>query len=337
VEFFIYIDHTSLFRYNIAMTNQKVLVSGIKPTGQLHLGNYLGAIKNWVKLQDKYQCFYFIADLHALTTKISREELSQQTRELIIDLLALGIDPKKSVLFKQSDIIGHTDLGWIFDCLMPVAELERMTQFKDMSIRQPNNVNAGLLTYPALQAADILLYKAEIVPVGEDQLQHLELTRLAARKFNNRYGQYFIEISPILSQTPRVMSLNDPNKKMSKSLGTKSYIAIRDNASTVKQKIQKAITDDKGVQNLLALYSYFGSKAKYMSMAKDAKAGKLMNSDLKQELTKVILKFLKPVQEKIAYYEKNPKQVDKIINQSNKQAQKIATKNLQDIKKIIGL
>jgi len=319
------------------MTNQKVLVSGIKPTGQLHLGNYLGAIKNWVKLQDKYQCFYFIADLHALTTKISREELSQQTRELIIDLLALGIDPKKSVLFKQSDIIGHTDLGWIFDCLMPVAELERMTQFKDMSIRQPNNVNAGLLTYPALQAADILLYKAEIVPVGEDQLQHLELTRLAARKFNNRYGQYFIEISPILSQTPRVMSLNDPNKKMSKSLGTKSYIAIRDNASTVKQKIQKAITDDKGVQNLLALYSYFGSKAKYMSMAKDAKAGKLMNSDLKQELTKVILKFLKPVQEKIAYYEKNPKQVDKIINQSNKQAQKIATKNLQDIKKIIGL
>ena len=319
------------------MTNQKVLVSGIKPTGQLHLGNYLGAIKNWVKLQDKYQCFYFIADLHALTTKISREELSQQTREIIIDLLALGIDPKKSVLFKQSDIIGHTDLGWIFDCLMPVAELERMTQFKDMSIRQPNNVNAGLLTYPALQAADILLYKAEIVPVGEDQLQHLELTRLAARKFNNRYGQYFIEISPILSQTPRVMSLNDPNKKMSKSLGTKSYIAIRDNASTVKQKIQKAITDDKGVQNLLALYSYFGSKAKYMSMAKDAKAGKLMNSDLKQELTKVILKFLKPVQEKIAYYEKNPKQVDKIINQSNKQAQKIATKNLQDIKKIIGL
>ncbi len=314
----------------------KTLVSGIKPTGQLHLGNYLGAIKNWVKLQDKYQCFYFIADLHALTVKISREELNKQTREVIIDLLALGIDPKKSVLFKQSDIVGHTDLGWIFDCLMPVAELERMTQFKDMSIRQPSNVNAGLLTYPALQAADILLYKAEVVPVGEDQLQHLELTRMAARKFNNRYGKYFIEISPILSQTPRLMSLNDPDKKMSKSLGVKSYIAIRDNASTVKQKIQKAITDDKGVQNLLTLYSYFGSKAKYMSMAKDAKAGKLMNSDLKKELTKVILKFLEPVQEKIDYYQKNPKQVDKIINQGNKKAQKIATQNLQDIKKIIG-
>lgn len=315
----------------------KTLVSGIKPTGQLHLGNYLGAIKNWVKLQDKYQCFYFIADLHALTTKISRDELNQQTREIIIDLLALGIDPKKSVLFKQSDIIGHTDLGWIFDCLLPVAELERMTQFKDMSIHQSNNINAGLLTYPALQAADILLYKGEVVPVGEDQLQHLELTRLAARKFNNCYGQYFIEILPILSPTPRVMSLNDPDKKMSKSLGTKSYIAIRDNASTVKQKIQKAITDDKGVQNLLTLYSYFGSKAKYMAMAKDHKAGKLMNSDLKNELTKVILEFLKPVQEKIAYYEKNQKMINKIITQGNKKAQKIATKNLQDIKKIIGL
>ncbi len=314
----------------------KTLVSGIKPTGQLHIGNYLGAIKNWIKLQDKYQCFYFIADLHALTTKISREELNKQTRELIIDLLALGIDPKKSVLFKQSDIIGHTDLAWIFDCLMPVAELERMTQFKDMSIRQPGNINAGLLTYPALQAADILLYKGEVVPVGEDQLQHLELTRLAARKFNNRYGKYFIEIEPILSPSPRLMSLNEPTKKMSKSLGAKSYIALRDNASTIKQKIQKAITDDKGVQNLLALYSYFGSKSKYMTMAKDAKTGKLMNSKLKEELTKVILEFLEPVQEKIAYYEKNPKQVDKIINQGNKQAQKIATQNLKDIKKIIG-
>jgi len=228
-----------------------ILVSGIQPTGQLHLGNYLGAIKNWLELQKKYQCFFFIADLHALTTKISAAELKKQTFEIIVDLLALGLDPKKAVIFRQSDIIGHAELTWIFNCLIPVAELNRMTQFKDKSKMQPDNINAGLLTYPVLQAADILLYKGEVVPVGEDQLQHLELSCKLARKFNHRYGQFFAEIQPILSPTPRLMSLNNPEKKMSKSLGEKSYVAIRDSKDIVSQKIKKAVADKKGVENLL--------------------------------------------------------------------------------------
>ncbi|PIR06152.1 MAG: tryptophan--tRNA ligase [Candidatus Komeilibacteria bacterium CG11_big_fil_rev_8_21_14_0_20_36_20] len=314
-----------------------ILVSGIQPTGQLHLGNYLGAIKNWLELQKKYQCFFFIADLHALTTKISAAELKKQTFEIIVDLLALGLDPKKAVIFRQSDIIGHAELTWIFNCLIPVAELNRMTQFKDKSKMQPDNINAGLLTYPVLQAADILLYKGEVVPVGEDQLQHLELSCKLARKFNHRYGQFFAEIQPILSPTPRLMSLNNPEKKMSKSLGEKSYVAIRDSKDIVSQKIKKAVADKKGVENLLTLYSYFGQNKKYQQMKTDFKAGKLMNANLKDELTKVILGFLEPLQKKIATYQKNPQTVNKIITQGNQQAQKIADQNLTEIKKIVGL
>jgi len=314
-----------------------ILVSGIQPTGQLHLGNYLGAIKNWLELQKKYQCFFFIADLHALTTKISAAELKKQTFEIIVDLLALGLDPKKAVIFRQSDIIGHAELTWIFNCLIPVAELNRMTQFKDKSKMQPDNINAGLLTYPVLQAADILLYKGEVVPVGEDQLQHLELSCKLARKFNHRYGQFFAEIQPILSPTPRLMSLNNPEKKMSKSVGEKSYVAIRDSKDIVSQKIKKAVADKKGVENLLTLYSYFGQNKKYQQMKTDFKAGKLMNANLKDELTKVILGFLEPLQKKIATYQKNPQTVNKIITQGNQQAQKIADQNLTEIKKIVGL
>ncbi len=315
----------------------KKLISGIQPTGRLHLGNYLGAIKNWVDLQDKYDCSFFIADLHSLTIKISPEELAKQSREIAIDLLALGVDPKKSLLFKQSEVTGHTELAWIFNCLVPISELERMTQFKDKSLRQPDNVNAGLLTYPALQAADILLYQAEYVPVGEDQIQHLELSRIIAKKFNNRYKNFFPEVRPVLSPAPRLMSLSDPKKKMSKSLGEASYIAIRDDANTVAKKIKKAVTDKQGVNNLLSLYSYFGDKDKLQTMQADYQAGKLLNVDLKEELTKIILEFLNPVQKRVQELEKNPSKVDKILADGAKKAQKTATKNIEDIKKIIGL
>ena len=314
----------------------RILVSGIKPTGNLHLGNYLGAIKNWVELQKEYDCFFFVADLHALTIEIAPHELKQQTQELIIDLLAMGINPKKAVFFRQSDIIGHTELGWIFNCLIPVAELNRMTQFKDESQKHANNINAGLLTYPSLQAADILIYKGDVVPVGEDQLQHLELTRIAARKFNNRYQKYFSEIKPILSPTARLMSLNHSDKKMSKSLGEASYIAIRDDEETVTKKIKKAVADEAGVKNLLQLYSYFGKKNKYQKMEKNLTAGKLLNSELKEELTLEILKFLAPIQKKITVFEGQPKLIEKIIKNGAKKAQKIANKNLSEIKKIIG-
>lgn len=364
----------------------KRLVSGIQPTGNLHLGNYLGAIKNWLELQDKYQCFYFIADLHALTQDIKPEDLKKQSNELIVDLLALGIDPKKSTLFRQSDIIGHSELAWIFNCLMPVSELNRMTQFKDKSgiqkdfknnlenietsltqniivkniggkefieskkaqtiiikflegiidQKQMMKANSGLLTYPVLQAADILIYHGEVVPIGEDQLQHLELTRLVAQKFNNRYQKYFAEVKAILSATPRVMSLNDPEKKMSKSLGPASYIAIRDSEKEIMNKIKKAITTEQGVKNLLELYSYFGDKKKLQQMTKDFQDNKLMNSQLKEELSLSLIKFLQPIQIKIKALEKNPKKVAKIMNDGAKSAQKIVDKNLKEIKKIIG-
>lgn len=314
-----------------------ILVSGIKPTGSMHLGNYLGAIKNWVELQDRYHCYYFIADLHALTIKIPAEKLNQQIFELVVDLLALGIDPKKSLIFRQSDVRGHTELGWIFDCLMPVSELERMTQYKDKSTDQSDNINAGLLTYPCLMAADILLYRGQVVPVGEDQIQHLELTRIAARKFNNRYGNFFSEVKPILSPAVRVMSLNASDKKMSKSLGESSYIAIRDDQDTVAKKIKRAVTDQAGALNLLELYSYFGDQAKYQEMLAKNKKGDLLYSELKEELTKVIWQFLEPVQQKIKALEKNPKKIQSLLDKNAKQAQKIAAKNLKEIKKIVGL
>lgn len=315
----------------------KKLISGIKPTGHLHLGNYLGAVKNWVELQNQYSCSFFIADLHSLTIKISKEDLQKQTLDLAVDLLALGINPKKSILFKQSDVTGHTELGWIFDCLIPVSELQRMTQYKDESLRQPDNVNAGLLTYPSLQAADILLYLAEYVPVGEDQVQHLELTRIIARKFNNRYGNFFPEIKPVLSPARRLMSLNNSTKKMSKSLGEASYIAIDDDPGAISKKIKKAVTDEQGIKNLLELYSYFGSLEKTKSLHSALQKGKLMNVELKEELTKVILDFLKPVQEKRKYFQSHPKEVEKILAEGAKKAQGEADKNLTKIKNLIGL
>ena len=314
------------------------LFSGIQPTGNLHLGNYLGAIKNWVDLQDKYKCIFSIVDLHALTGNIEAEELSQNIFDLTVDLLAVGIDPKKSILFQQSDVIGHTELAWIFNCITPIGELGRMTQFKEKSDQASHQgTNSGLLMYPVLQAADILLYRGEAVPVGEDQLQHLELTRIIARKFNHKYGEFFPETKPVLSPTPRVMSLHDPNKKMSKSLGEKSYIAIRDDKSVIKKKIKKAVTDDKGIKNLLEFYSYFGNAKKHQQMINDYKAGELMNSELKEELTRAITKFLEPIQKKIQDYEKSPKKVYAILEQGAKDAQKIADKNLAKVKKMTGL
>ena len=315
---------------------KKRLISGIKPTGKIHIGNYLGSIKKWLELQEEYESFFFIADYHALTTEKDKKELKKQVKELLIDLISLGLNPQKTTIFKQSDIRGHTELAWIFNCLIPVSELERMTQYKNMKIKE-KSINAGLLTYPTLQAADILLYKGEYVPVGEDQLQHLELTRILARKFNNNYLTYFKEIKPILSPAPRIMSLNNPRKKMSKSLGEASYIAIRDDAETIARKIRKAISNKEGVNNLIELYEYFGNKDKLNKFKKDYRNNSLMNSELKQELTTAIINFLKPIQKNILYYEKHYNKIEKIIKKGNKKVQKIANNNLEEIKNIIGL
>lgn len=323
---------------------EKILFSGIKPTGEVHLGNYLGALKNWVALQKSYRTIYSIVDLHALTIDITPEELERGTFNVAVDLLSIGIDPKKSILFKQSEVVGHTELAWIFSCLTPVAELERMTQYKDMAQQKRSSANAGLFNYPILQAADILLYKAECVPVGEDQLQHLELSRVIARKFNQRYKPYFPEIKPVLSEEVRVMSLNDPNKKMSKSLGPKSYIALRDKPDTVRQKIAKAVTDSLegdttlgGGHNLLTLYKNFGPTERYASFEREFKLKKLSYADLKRDLSEALVAFLEPIQKKQAYYEAHPKEVEKILNDGAQHAQKLADKTLKEVQRLIGL
>lgn len=226
------------------MTNKtgKRVFSAIQPSGELHIGNYLGALKNFIKLQNEYECFFFIADYHSITENYDPKEKPKQIMNLALDMLAAGLDPDKCTIAIQSQICEHAELAWIFNTITPMAFLERMTQYKDKALAQKQNVNVGLFDYPVLQAADILIYKADLVPVGQDQVQHVELTRNIARFFNNKFGKTFPESGPILTETPKIMSLIDPTKKMSKSHGPKSYIGINDEPEIIKKKIRKAVT-----------------------------------------------------------------------------------------------
>lgn len=234
------------------MTNQTTnrVFSAIQPSGEMHIGNYLGALKHFVEMQDKYECLFFIADYHSITENYDPKEKPKQIMDVALDYLAAGLDPKKCIIARQSDIPEHMELAWIFDTLTPMGLLERMTQYKDKSQRQAANINVGLFNYPVLQAADILLYKAGLVPVGQDQVQHLELSREIARLFNNKFGDTFAEPQALLTKTPKIMSLLDPTKKMSKSAGSKSYIGINDSPETIKEKIKKAVT----ASNIKELY-----------------------------------------------------------------------------------
>jgi len=224
------------------MSNKQRVFSAIQPSGELHIGNYLGALKNFVRLQDKYECFFFIADYHSLTENYDPKEKPKQILSLALDMLATGLDPKKCTIAVQSQISAHTELAWIFNTITPMGLLERMTQYKDKAKSQKQNVNVGLFDYPVLQAADILIYKAALVPVGQDQIQHLELSRDIARFFNAKFGKTFPEPKPLLTETAKVMSLSDPMKKMSKSHGPKTYIGISDSLETIKEKLKKAVT-----------------------------------------------------------------------------------------------
>lgn len=270
---------------------KKVIVSGIQPTGEMHIGNYLGAVKNWVELQadPQYDCYFFIPDWHSMTIEYDAATKQRMIRNLVRDLLALGIDPEKATLFVQSHIPEHTELFWNLLTLTPMSELEKMTQFKDKSIKNAENINAGLFTYPVLMAADILMYKAHINPVGEDQVQHVELARVLAKKFNNKYGQTFPEPQSVLTNVPRVMSLLESDKKMSKSGGDKSCIYLADSPEVIAGKIRKAVTDDQGIQNLLALAKLFDpEQSTYKKLNKDFASGTLKNVELKDTLAELI-------------------------------------------------
>jgi len=320
------------------------IFSGMRPTGQLHIGNYLGALKNWIELQKKHQCIFGVVDYHGITTSFNPKTIHRDTMNLVLDYLGAGINPKKSIIIIQSHISEHTELAWILGTLTPLGELERMTQFKEKAKQHKENINAGLFSYPVLMAADILLYKTGIVPVGEDQVQHVELARTTARKFNNKFGKTFPLPRVQLSKTgARIMSLTNPSKKMSKT-GDES-IGLNDSPSLIREKIKKAVTDSGkeikydlnqklAISNLLTIYHLFSNKSILEIEKKYKNKG---YAEFKKDLAEVVVKGLKPFQEKRKKYEKNPQLVKKILTEGTKKAQKIAQKSIKEVKKKMGL
>lgn len=320
---------------------KKIVLSGFQPSGQVHLGNYLGSLKNFVTLQDKYDCFFFIADYHSISENYEPKEKQPQIINTTRTFLAAGLDPKKCTIFVQSHLPEVFELAWILNCLTPISYLERMTQYKDKSRQQKENINAGLFDYPVLQAADILLYRANVVPVGEDQVQHVELTRQIARFFNGRFGHYFEEPEALLTKTPRVMSLNDPTKKMSKSLGEKSYIALTDEPEIIKQKIMSAVTattgglQSAGVRNLFLLLKAFSDPKIFMKFEKEEKEKKIRYSELKEQLSKDIADYFADFRQK--YQEIKDEEIQKILAEGASKARPIAQKTLREVKQKMGL
>lgn len=317
----------------------------MQPTGSLHIGNYLGALKNWVALQNSgsYQTYFFIADLHSLTIAMDPKTRRENTRMLAAEFIAAGIDPQKSTVFVQSQIQEHAELAWIFDCVTPIAELERMTQFKDKSGKNDKNINAGLLTYPVLQAADVLMYHTAQVPVGKDQEQHLELTNTIARKFNSAYGNYFKEIKPLFTAVPKVMSLVEPEKKMSKSAGEAHYIGIADEPKVIEAKLKKAVTASEGggkapgVENLLLLLKQFGDEKIYKQFVAAEKDKTIRYGDLKQALAEAMSQYFANFRTRRAELLANPKKLDEVLESGNAKARAVAQKTLGEVKKLIGL
>lgn len=324
--------------------SKPVIVSGIQPTGNLHIGNYLGAVKNFIALQNsgKYDMYIFIADLHSLTGKKPEKKLRDMVLSTAAEFIAAGIDPKKTTFFAQSDVVGHTELAWIFNCVTPMAELERMTQYKDKSV-QLQQTSAGLFTYPVLQAADILIYKGQFVPVGQDQVQHVELTRDVARWFNNKYGEFFPETKHLLTNVPKVMSLLEPEKKMSKSLGEGHVVELREEPEEITNKVKRAVTatsgggEAPGVKNLLGLLAEFGDKKIYNQFVQAEKDGSIRYGDLKNELSKALSDYFQDYREKRKKLLKDSKKLENILYSGAKKAQKVATANMATVRKLVGL
>ncbi|PIR66582.1 MAG: tryptophan--tRNA ligase [Parcubacteria group bacterium CG10_big_fil_rev_8_21_14_0_10_36_14] len=329
--------------------SQQIIYSGIQPTGLLHIGNYFGALKNFVVLQSQYKCYFTIVDLHSLATNFDPKEKPKQILSLAMDYLALGLDPKKCTIFVQSHVPEVTELAWIFNCITPVKELERMTQFKDKAVHQKKNVNMGLFDYPVLQAADILLFKSGLVPVGEDQAQHIELTRDIAKWFNARFGETFPLPEALLTESPRVMSLSDPFKKMSKSMGEKSYIALTDDSKIIKDKISKAVTEPSGIidekkikdnpgmmgaYNLLEMLRLLGNKKQYDRFKK---IKKISYKDLKEAVAHELANHFELFRKHRAVLQKNEGKVQKILEAGAKKARIEALKTIEDVRKRVGI
>jgi tryptophanyl-tRNA synthetase len=316
------------------------IFSGIRPTGDIHIGNYLGSIKQWIELQKDNDCLFCIVDLHAITTPYEPKDLQNKIREAAISYLAAGLDPKKCILFTQSHVKEHLELFWFLNTIIPVSELQRMTQFKDKSQQHEEYVNAGLLNYPVLMASDILLYDTDVVPIGIDQKQHVELARIAARKFNNQFGQTFKEPKErILKVGAKIMSLLEPTKKMSKSGNPKGTIGLFESEESIRTKIMSATTDSgkevkydidnkPGISNLLTIYSLLeGTSIPEL----EEKFINSSYSDFKKETAEVVIKALLPFREQKKILSKKPKYVDNILKKGTKRAEKIAKAKMKEV------
>ncbi len=324
---------------------KKVIFSAIQPTGTITLGNYLGALKNWIKLQEDFNCIYALADLHAITVRQEPAKFRANIYEAYALLLACGVDLKKSLFFIQSHVNTHAQLAWILNCYTQFGELSRMTQFKDKSAKHSDNINAGLFTYPSLMAADILLYQADLVPVGADQKQHLELTRNIAERFNGIYGNVFKVPDPYIPKTgARVMSLQEPAKKMSKSdENINSYVAVLDKPEVIMKKFRRAVTDSEacvkygegkdGINNLMGIYSAVTGKTnEEIEQEFDGKG----YGDFKTAVGEAVVEELRPIQEKFAQFIKDKAYLKECYEKSAQTAEKISQRTLDKAAKKIG-
>ena len=329
------------------MENKKIILSGIQATGSLTLGNYIGALTNWVEMQDKYDCYYMIADLHTLTVRRDPEELRKNTLSLIALYIAAGLDPEKNTIFVQSHVPAHSQLSWILNCYTYMGELNRMTQFKDKAAKHADNINSGLFNYPVLMAADILLYNADLVPVGEDQRQHLEITRDIAERFNSLYGDTFkVPEAYIPKAGARIMGLQDPTSKMSKSAENElDKILLTDTPEDIMKKFKKAVTDSEnkvrydkenkpGVSNLMTIYSVIKNK----SMEEIEKEFDGVGyGDFKKAVGEAVVGRLEPLQAR--YYEliNEPEKLRAIYEKGDKKAQEKTAELLKEVYRKVGL
>ncbi|GAA0091581.1 tryptophanyl-tRNA synthetase [Paraclostridium benzoelyticum] len=328
------------------MSEKKIIFSGAQPSGKLTLGNYLGAIKNWKELQEDYNCYYSVVDLHAITVPQEAKNLRANTMQLLAQYMASGLDPEKNTIFIQSHVSCHTELMWILNTMTYMGELSRMTQFKDKSQKSEANLNAGLFTYPVLMAADILLYQTDLVPVGEDQKQHLELARDLANRFNNRYSPTFKVPEPYIPKAgARVMSLQEPTKKMSKSDENENgYILLVDDADAIRRKIKRSVTDSVGVvrysdeqpgiKNLLDIYSKLDNKSIEDVVAMYEGKG---YGDFKNDVAEVIVETLKPIKDQYEYLLSNKDYLEDIYAKGAQKAEYQARKTLRKVYKKVGL
>ncbi|MBU3189322.1 tryptophan--tRNA ligase [Clostridium bowmanii] len=325
--------------------NKKVIFSGIQPSGDLTLGNYLGAIKNWVKLQEEYECYFCVVDLHAITVKQEPKDLRRRTLEMLAIYLASGIDPEKNTMFIQSHVPAHSEAAWLLTCSTYMGELSRMTQYKEKSKNSGGNISAGLFNYPVLMAADILLYQTDLVPVGKDQQQHLEIARDIGERFNRLYSDTFVIPEPYIAKLgAKIMDLQEPNKKMSKSgENVNGFILIMDPPEVIRKKVNRAVTDSLGVvayneqqlgvKNLMTILTTITG----ISIEEiEEKYKGLGYSQFKKDVAEAIVAELEPIQKKIVEYTANKAYLEGIYKKGSEKANYVANKTLRKMQKKIG-